>query len=307
MTSWTHELDLIWINEMIHQGDVLGKRTNNGFKKEAWKAALDKLNRRDDCNFTMLQLKTRNTRLKEKFGLIHRMANSSGMGFERATSKLICISTSWDAFLEGKSEEMKKWRNKPFPLYESCEVLYGGSLARGNHALSSANPIPGLNNWSNEEEKDDGGEQVDDCNDDDDAAPSESNEMTQEDTDLGSSSGGTKRRRQSSGRSPPKRIRQSAATVLASVLKDQGENLSRDFECFADKILGKNNEAHESKTEVAIDVLQSDLDHVLDESEMLGAIQVISSEDKAKIFLKLRGRIREVWLREQIRSSHGSL
>ncbi|KAF0727599.1 hypothetical protein Ae201684_014426 [Aphanomyces euteiches] len=293
MTSWTHELDLIWINEMIHQGDVLGKRTNNGFKKEAWKAALDKLNRRDDCNFTMLQLKTRNTSLKEKFGLIHRMANSSGMGFERATSKLICISTSWDAFLEGKSEEMKN-------------SLWWLACTRKSRSLF-CQPNSWPDNWSSEEEKDDGGEQVDDCNDDDDAAPSESNEMTQQDTDLASSSGGTKRRRQSSGRSPPKRIRQSAATVLASVLKDQGENLSRDFECFADKILGKNNEAHESKTEVAIDVLQSDLDHVLDESEMLGAIQVISSEDKAKIFLKLRGRIREVWLREQIRSSHGSL
>ncbi|RHY15851.1 hypothetical protein DYB32_010709, partial [Aphanomyces invadans] len=186
----------------------------------------------------MAQLKSRNIVLKEKFSVVWSMANSSGMGFELATARVVCISTTWDAFLSGKSEEIKKWRNKPFPLFRLCEVLYAGTLAKGKHVLSSNVPITRI---TNQVESDDEG--VQDGPDDD-----------------------------------------FATRFDAQVQSKEMAILTKAF-------MGNLSDNNDDAVKLAIGILQDDFEFILDESEMLRAIEVVANPLKAKIFMKLKGSL----------------
>ncbi|KAH9117254.1 hypothetical protein AeMF1_008950 [Aphanomyces euteiches] len=299
MTLWTDELDTIWINEMIHQANVLGKRSNCGFKKEAWLSALAKLNDHPGCKFNMMQLKSRNTTLKEKFSLVWSMANASGMGFERSRSLVVCISTTWDAFLQGKSEEIKKWQNKPFPLFTLCEVLYAGSLAKGKHVLSSTTPISRTHYCDAGSDEEDTTIQ-ENANDQDESDAS--NEPT-DDAQHGTGLQPEKRRRVSDDYSSPKRLRQSAATVLANELRSQSENIAKELAVFSKAIVAPSSKNMDNTVELAIGILQTDFEFLMEEDDMLKAIDVLAISQKAKLFLKLQGSLREAWLRMQIANS----
>ncbi|CAK4181663.1 unnamed protein product [Aphanomyces euteiches] len=131
MTLWTQELDQVRLNEMIHQANVLGKRSNSGFKKEAWAAALKKLNMKTNCSFTMPQLKSHNATMREHYSIISTMSDASGMGWESERCMVVCLDTTWDAYLATKPKKYQQWKNKPFPLFHLCESFYKGTLATG--------------------------------------------------------------------------------------------------------------------------------------------------------------------------------
>ncbi|CAK4685840.1 unnamed protein product [Aphanomyces euteiches] len=262
MTLWTEELDKIWLNEMIHQAHVLGKTSNTGFKKEAWRAALDNLNKTPECSFKMEQLKSRHTNLKAAFSVVSKMANTSGMSFERSTCRVECLTTTWDAFLLGKSDDIKKWKNKPFPLYDLCERLYHGTLAQGAYVVSSASSfhastatgsitaqIAAVRDEVNYVE-----ESSDLDHDDDDAASPASFGASQfiepeaENPPLEK-----KRRRIPNGESPaPQRARQSAATVLAQELKNQSDSIANELAFFSKTLLSEGTRENGTVVQSAI-------------------------------------------------------
>ncbi|CAK5108635.1 unnamed protein product [Aphanomyces euteiches] len=102
MTIWNDVLDKIWIDELLHQANVLGQRSDTGFKKCAFLAALSKLNQSPGLKkpFTMAQLRSRNEVKKGEFSIVHKMATASGMGWEDSTCRVICTGTTWDAYFE---------------------------------------------------------------------------------------------------------------------------------------------------------------------------------------------------------------
>ena len=92
MTIWSDALDTIWIDELIHQANVLGQRSDTGLKKAAFTAALVKLNRAQGlkAQFTMAQLRSRNEVKKAEFMIVHKMATTSGMGWEDENCRVVC-------------------------------------------------------------------------------------------------------------------------------------------------------------------------------------------------------------------------
>ena len=94
--------DQAWVNELIHQANVLGKRTQNGFKTEAWKACVAKL-KESGLTRTVEQLKERfryvsqtllcyivfikeiTIQLKNRFAVYYHLNNKSGWGWDDAT------------------------------------------------------------------------------------------------------------------------------------------------------------------------------------------------------------------------------
>ena len=190
-------------------------------------AALAKLNEVPDCAFTMLQLKSRNTTIKERFSLLSRMANASGMGWERSRSLVVCVSTTWDSFLMGKSKDMERWKNKPFPLYDLCEVLYEGTLATGAYAQSSSGitrTIPSDIAQVDDTEQDAQSERSDDDN-----------------SSIPTSNATRSERPCPDSSSPPRRIRRSAASTMADELKAQTGSISKELSAFASAIQGDSD------------------------------------------------------------------
>ncbi|ETV63667.1 hypothetical protein H257_19401 [Aphanomyces astaci] len=89
------EKDFTSMKEKIHQVHVLGKRANSGFKREAWHAARTKLNSDHAVSYTKEQI-----------------VKTSGIGFEAATCRFICLDGSWAHFLRDKPTRWSLWQTK---------------------------------------------------------------------------------------------------------------------------------------------------------------------------------------------------
>ena len=76
--SWSDDKDATWLTEMIHQAHVLGKTANSGFKREAWVAALSKLNAAHGVRYNIQQLKARHAELKKQYSVVSQMMKTSG-------------------------------------------------------------------------------------------------------------------------------------------------------------------------------------------------------------------------------------
>ncbi|KAH9078729.1 hypothetical protein Ae201684P_019803 [Aphanomyces euteiches] len=100
--SWSDDKDATWLTEMIHQAHVLGKAANSGFKREAWIAALLKLNSTHNIKYNVQQLKARHAELKKQYSTVSQMVKTSGIGFESSTCRFVCTEGSWSHFLRDK-------------------------------------------------------------------------------------------------------------------------------------------------------------------------------------------------------------
>ena len=49
---------------------------------------------------------------------------------------ITALSTVWEDYL-AKHKEARKFRTKPFPLYESLQDIYTGQLANGEYAIAT--------------------------------------------------------------------------------------------------------------------------------------------------------------------------
>ncbi|ETW02974.1 hypothetical protein H310_05415 [Aphanomyces invadans] len=142
MVLWNEALDKLWLNELIRQVGQVGKRANSGYKKEAWKAALHALNEGSEVKFTQAQLRSRHDMMKKAFRVVSSMCEASGMGFEATTCQIVASEATWESYLRGKSNEVKKWKGKPFPCYFLCHALFKGTLSTGAFAFSTAPEPP---------------------------------------------------------------------------------------------------------------------------------------------------------------------
>ncbi|KAH9100525.1 hypothetical protein Ae201684P_006722 [Aphanomyces euteiches] len=214
------------------------------------------------------------------------MANASGMGFEASTCMVVCQDTTWDAFLQNKSREVKKWRGKRFPAFFLCEALYGGTLATGSRALST--------NTSDEAELEDV-----ECADDIESEtsslhePDENNERQNEGISLIRNT-----TPQSSSRNA-KRQRKSLASIMAQNIQDTNDNISRELNILTELLQTSQGESI-SASGKATKLLQSEFAESLSMDDMLLAMDVIANDSRASMFLEMSGDIQIAWLRRKI-------
>ncbi|CAK4702573.1 unnamed protein product, partial [Aphanomyces euteiches] len=84
-------------------------------------------------------------------------------------------------------------------------------------------------------------------------------------------------RRVSLDESPPKRKRQSVATVLAAELRAQNDTMSQELALFSKAIMNSSKTDTDSAVEDAIELLQTEFEYILVEAEMLSAIEVLAN------------------------------
>ncbi|CAK4898342.1 unnamed protein product [Aphanomyces euteiches] len=295
MTLWTQELDQVRLNEMIHQANVLGKRSNSGFKKEAWPAALKKLNMKTNCSFTMPQLKSHNATMREHYSIISTMSDASGMGWESERCMVVCLDTTWDAYLATKPKKYQQWKNKPFPLFHLCESFYKGTLATGKGDRVAGNLNHRATSYIS-----------DDCQ-------SEAKQDALLDVDFGQhrprpefdldysdrdDSMASSRRAPPSPQSPPsKRHRGALGSDMLVEMKKQKEDTATQFEVLCGLLKSSPSGASKTltRTEQAVGILQTDFE-AMPMHRLVAACDVLEVEANASVFLQLKGELRNAWL-----------
>ncbi|CAK4186151.1 unnamed protein product [Aphanomyces euteiches] len=293
MTIWNDVLDKIWIDELLHQANVLGQRSDTGFKKCAFLAALSKLNQSPGLKkpFTMAQLRSRNEVKKGEFSIVHKMATASGMGWQDSTCRVICTGTTWDAYFEeNKNPKVKKWQNKTFPLYHKCCELYGKTLATGSMVFSTV----GTN------ERHQAAATV--CMSDDDDFSFSREWVSRDDEtdqipndDVGNYDGEASDRRKRPSPSP-EIISNKRNKSLASKMTAEQE-----LKILAHLVKPPEETVQLSVSERALLILQEDFGAKLTTDDMAIAFEVMENSTKARLFLHMQGEVRDVWLRRQIR------
>ncbi|KAJ6552892.1 hypothetical protein B0H19DRAFT_879593, partial [Mycena capillaripes] len=64
------------------------------------------------------------------FNEVRELWALSGFGWDEGLKLVTASDDVWDAYL-GKHENAKKWRKKPFPLYDDILFLVDGTVAMG--------------------------------------------------------------------------------------------------------------------------------------------------------------------------------
>ncbi|KAF0748086.1 hypothetical protein AaE_007475 [Aphanomyces astaci] len=303
--SWTEEKDSTWMVEMIYQSKVLGKSSHSGFKREAWLAALVKLNREHKVNYSMQQLKARHAEMKKQYAQAVQIIKTSGVSFETTTSRFICLEGSWSHFLLGKPSKWALWQTKRFPQFKHCQELYDGTLATGEFALSTIEPPtqPSVQDSDQTEPWNEGF----DLNGDDDDLPQglpfalNSQDINDNENQLSEDEQPKKKKsRSSAGDMPVKKGSKSVGAAMISELKELRQSGKADVALLIEGLTGGKTKER-CPVEVATDALQDDFDDILDGEEMSFAYEVIEDPAKATQFVRMRGESREIWLRRHIR------
>ncbi|KAL5780120.1 hypothetical protein ACOSQ2_010857 [Xanthoceras sorbifolium] len=76
---------------------------------------------------------------KKDYGVIYDMKNTSGFGWNRERQCIeVDSNETWNSYVQ-HHKQAKGWRDKPFPLYERLEYIFGKDRATGKTAYTPEN------------------------------------------------------------------------------------------------------------------------------------------------------------------------
>ncbi|CAK4217616.1 unnamed protein product [Aphanomyces euteiches] len=268
---WTDDKDATWLKELYHQVHVLGKRSDSGFKKEAWNAALVKHNGEHRVSYNKDQLKARHNELKKQYSVVSSMLKTSGIGFD------------------GQPESWAVWESKQFPNYLLCNELWGGTVATGEYASSSSAPRIQTVAISDPDDEREAPSLVEDDVVEDN--------IDDEQNDLRE---GKKRRLAPGGSKSVPRDRESLGSIFLAEIRGMKESGEREVNALADVLrISKSQEG-------AAKVLQRELEGILDDDDLLIGMDVLENPTKASCFLQLSGQLRKKWIVRKIKKLQDS-
>ncbi|KAG9403860.1 hypothetical protein AC1031_005353 [Aphanomyces cochlioides] len=258
-------MDKIWLEELIKQCKVHGKRANSGYKKEAWAAALNLLNDARSPPFKLSQLKSRHDILKQMYGTHAAILRTSGMGWESVSCQIECEDKVWNDFIEGKPAAYRA--SVPLPCLDS-------SSPREDTA---ANIVPeeldiDYDNESSDEEK-------------------EEETLPQ------------KRKKSPIGKPPQRRrVRNSMASMFLDEFKSSRETHAEERRILA-RAINPNTE-REERVQLALTTMENEFQN-LSENAIMAGIDILSNYNDAATFLNLGNVNLEKWFMFQIRKKIG--
>ncbi|XP_024312528.1 uncharacterized protein LOC112269740 [Brachypodium distachyon] len=125
---WTCSQLEFLVYMMKEYADTAKYYGQNGFTKEAWNHMSSRLNTQfPKADFTIVQIKDREQRLKKDYSIVKSILNKSGFGWDPVQKVPESIDEKWDEL----SKEQRKWRYKAFPHYDDLHGIYDGKTAEG--------------------------------------------------------------------------------------------------------------------------------------------------------------------------------
>ncbi|KAF8871548.1 Myb/SANT-like DNA-binding domain-containing protein [Infundibulicybe gibba] len=137
---WTSTCDAILL-ECLQKQKENGRMTDNSsWHRQAWTEAEKALSgtelKTGGAKKVAKSCQDRWTALKKDYVMVKKLRDNSGPGISGfGWNDTLCIVTAsdevWDAVLKS-NPNLKKWRKKPFPLYDDMHDLVVGTVATGD-------------------------------------------------------------------------------------------------------------------------------------------------------------------------------
>ncbi|ETV89964.1 hypothetical protein H310_15195, partial [Aphanomyces invadans] len=126
-----------------------GKRSDSGYKKEAWVEVTAAFNERFGTSYHSLKVKSRLDCLKREYKDVKYLRDNSGFGWNEELGLPTAPDDVWAAVLKA-SPSCKKFRFTPFPLYEKLAILLDGAYLDGRFSSMPLGSIEQRDNSGNE-------------------------------------------------------------------------------------------------------------------------------------------------------------
>ncbi|XP_058096548.1 uncharacterized protein LOC131242130 [Magnolia sinica] len=122
--DWNETRDAFLVEKLIEQTNI-GKRSDTGWTKEAWKSTRDAFNLRFGVQNDLQQLKSRYKLLRKHYLTVQTLRQHNGFGWDDHACVVTADNEVWDQYLL-KHPEAKLYRKTRFPLYHQLEILIEG-------------------------------------------------------------------------------------------------------------------------------------------------------------------------------------
>eukprot|EP00262_Sarcandra_glabra_P015579 TRINITY_DN4829_c0_g1_i1.p1 TRINITY_DN4829_c0_g1~~TRINITY_DN4829_c0_g1_i1.p1 ORF type:complete len:517 (-),score=80.66 TRINITY_DN4829_c0_g1_i1:227-1693(-) len=132
--EWTPPLDAYFIELMIERQNS-GQRSDNGFKKEAWRSAVSDFNKKFGLQFDVGQLKSRYNFLKRQYNIVKTLLGQSGFIWDEAQRTVVATDDVWNLYVPAHPEA-KTYKTKGLPLYDQLGILSEGTGSEWNEQLT---------------------------------------------------------------------------------------------------------------------------------------------------------------------------
>ncbi|ETW06108.1 hypothetical protein H310_03701 [Aphanomyces invadans] len=146
--SWTLDRDEFIVTALQAQVDKC-KRSDSGYKKEAWVEVTVAFNERFGTSYHSLKVKSRLDCLKREYKDVLYLLDNSGFGWNEDLGLPTAPDDVWAAVLKA-SPSCKKFRFTPFPLYENLAILLDGAYMDGQFSSMPPGSIEQRDNSGNE-------------------------------------------------------------------------------------------------------------------------------------------------------------
>ncbi|XP_006656971.2 uncharacterized protein LOC102701736 [Oryza brachyantha] len=136
--SWNSALEKGLI-DILHDHNLPRFRAQNAWNTEGWRSITSKFNEKfPHIYFTKQQIQEKEKELKGNYKVIKNA--QSGVGWNDSLCMIVAEPAIWDRILQAHPK-VKKFRSKPFPLFNQLALLYEGSVATGDLCFTSTQEI----------------------------------------------------------------------------------------------------------------------------------------------------------------------
>lgn len=125
-SSWNFSYEKA-LSDILHDHNNPKFRGQNGWVTDGWRSIASKFNKKfPTAHFTKQQSQEKEKELKGNYKAIRDAHKQSGTGWDDSLCMIVAKPSIWDKIIRDHPK-VKKFRNKPFPLFNYLAVLYEGS------------------------------------------------------------------------------------------------------------------------------------------------------------------------------------
>ncbi|KAF9588794.1 hypothetical protein IFM89_015718 [Coptis chinensis] len=129
---WYPNMEAILVEVLLEKLATGGKRADNGWRKESLKRTADEINTRLGMNLVLDNVRSRLKTMRLAWQVAKHAVDASGFGlsFNKETKRIDVDENAWESYVKAHPLA-KTLRQKSFPYYDECCLIFGTDYAIG--------------------------------------------------------------------------------------------------------------------------------------------------------------------------------